>query len=92
MPVRILILTALFILPLLPTFWAIQDIPKRRFATHRKKILWFLLVSSLPFVGAMLYILLVRRHTKPLVDAWQDDDTPLLNGAEDDADPPSRNP
>jgi hypothetical protein len=65
MPLKLLILAAIFVVPLVPTFWAIQDIPRRRFATPRKKVAWFVVVSTLPFVGAMLYILLVRRHTQP---------------------------
>ena len=65
MPLKLLILVAIFVLPLAPTFWAIQDIPRRRFATPRKKLAWFAVVSTLPFLGAMLYILIARRHTQP---------------------------
>lgn len=68
MPLRMLLVMALFILPMVPTFWAIQDIPKRRFPTRRKKIGWFLLVSSLPCVGALLYILFIRKSTVPSMD------------------------
>jgi len=66
MPLKILILVVIFGTPLIPTFWSIVDIPKRRFATHKKKMLWFFLVATLPFAGGMVYILFVRRHTKPL--------------------------
>ncbi|GLI34534.1 PLDc N-terminal domain-containing protein [Desulforhabdus amnigena] len=66
MPVKILILLFIFAIPLVPTFWALVDIPKRRFSSPGKKILWFLTVSTLPFLGAVLYILLMRRHTEPL--------------------------
>ena len=65
MPLKLLILAAIFVLPLVPTFWAIQDIPRRRFATPRKKLTWFAVVSTLPFLGAMLYLLIARRHTQP---------------------------
>jgi DMSO/TMAO reductase YedYZ heme-binding membrane subunit len=65
MPLKLLILVAIFVLPLVPTFWAIQDIPRRRFATPRKKLTWFAVVSTLPFLGAMLYLLIARRHTQP---------------------------
>jgi len=69
MSVEILILIGLaFALPILPTFWAIFDIPKRRFATDKRKMIWFFTVSTLPFIGAMLYILVERRHTEPLKD------------------------
>lgn len=66
MPLKILILLTLFFLPLVPTFWAIRDIPGRQFATDRKRVIWLLVVSTLPFVGALIYIGFVRRHTKPL--------------------------
>lgn len=65
MPLRMFLVIALVMLPMVPTFWAIQDIPKRRFSTRKRKITWFLLVSSLPFVGAMIYVLFIRRHTEP---------------------------
>ncbi len=64
MPIKILLVTILFALPLVPTFWAIKDIPKRRFASSRAKMVWFAFVASVPFVGAMFYILLGRRNTQ----------------------------
>ncbi len=66
MPLKILILTVLFVLPLVPTFWAIQDIPRRRFQTRRQKVTWFLLVSSLPCIGALAYLAFARRRTQPM--------------------------
>lgn len=66
MPLKILALIGLFAIPLLPTFWAILDIPKRTFSSNRKKFIWFFVVSTLPLVGALVYILFVRRHTQPL--------------------------
>lgn len=69
MPIRLLVLVLILLIPMVPTFWAIQDIPNREFAERKKKITWFLLVSVLPFIGAMLYILFVRKHTKPLEDS-----------------------
>jgi hypothetical protein len=66
MPLKILLVVALVGGPLVPTFWSILDIPKRRFSSSRKKMIWFALVSTLPFLGGMLYILFARRHTQPL--------------------------
>jgi hypothetical protein len=66
MPFKVLVVMVLLIIPIVPTFWAILDIPKRRFSSTRKKILWFLTVATLPFVGAICYIVLARRHTEPL--------------------------
>jgi len=61
-----MLLGVIFVLPILPTFWAIFDIPKRRFATNRRKIVWFFTVSTLPCIGAILYIIVERRRTEPL--------------------------
>lgn len=66
MPLKILAVAALVCLPLVPTFWAILDIPKRQFSSPRKKAVWFAVVSTFPFVGAMFYIALARRHTEPI--------------------------
>ncbi len=66
MPFKILTVLALLSLPLIPTIWAILDIPKRRFPTPKKKVVWFLVVSTLPFLGAMFYITFARRHTEPI--------------------------
>lgn len=66
MPLKILIMALIFGTPLIPTFWSILDIPRRRFATQRQKLAWFFLVATLPFVGGMIYILFKRRHTEPL--------------------------
>ncbi|WP_170920408.1 PLDc N-terminal domain-containing protein [Desulfacinum hydrothermale] len=60
---KILVLAVLFVLPLVPTFWAIQEIPKRRFPSRRRKIVWFAVAATFPCVGALLYLLLERRHT-----------------------------
>lgn len=62
---RLVLLIILLVLPMVPTFWAILDIPKRRFSSSKKKIIWFLVVSSLPCVGALFYLALGRRHTEP---------------------------
>jgi hypothetical protein len=66
MPIKILVVLAILALPLVPTFWAIQDIPKRRFDPPKRKLMWLLFVSSLPFFGAMFYIIIGRRNTQPL--------------------------
>ncbi len=68
MPVKLLVLAILFILPMVPTFWAIVDIPKRRFSTRKKKIGWFVLAASVPCVGGLAYLLFVRRHTEPAAE------------------------
>ncbi|MEM5790172.1 MAG: PLDc N-terminal domain-containing protein [Syntrophobacteraceae bacterium] len=66
MPLKILLLVAIFLIPMIPTFWAILDIPKRQFPTWKSKVIWFAVVSTLPVIGAMLYIFFVRRKTQPI--------------------------
>jgi hypothetical protein len=66
MPFKILLVVLIVMLPMIPTFWAIIDIPKRRFASRAKKIIWFAVVATLPFFGAMLYIFIARRSTEPV--------------------------
>ncbi|MGC9964889.1 MAG: PLDc N-terminal domain-containing protein [Syntrophobacteraceae bacterium] len=70
-PLNLLVLIAILIVPMIPTFWAIADLPRRRFASLKSKVLWFALVSTLPCLGAIIYILLGRRYTQPalIVDA-----------------------
>ena len=63
---NLLILIAIVIIPIIPTFWAIVDLPKRRFPSTKSKVIWFAIVSTLPCLGATLYFLLVRRNTQPL--------------------------
>ena len=65
MPVKIVLMVMVLLLPMAPTFWAILDIPKRRFSSTRKKVLWFFVVATLPFLGAIFYLTFVRRHTHP---------------------------
>ena len=45
------------IIPVIPTMWAIVDLPKRRFSSTKSKVIWFAVVSTLPCLGAILYIL-----------------------------------
>jgi hypothetical protein len=65
-PVKMLILFVIFLIPLIPTLWAIVDLPRRRFSRTRWKVIWFALVATLPVFGAILYFALARRHTEPL--------------------------
>lgn len=66
MVLKVILVLVLFGLPLIPTFWAIQDIPKRQFRSFRRKFLWFFAVSTFPFFGALAYILFERKKTEPL--------------------------
>jgi hypothetical protein len=65
-PLHLIVLVIILVVPIIPTFWAIVDLPQRRFARLRYKVIWFAVVATLPCIGAALYILLARRHTQPL--------------------------
>jgi len=65
-PLKLLIVIAIVILPFIPTYWAIMDLPKRRFSSTKSKFIWFAVVSTLPCLGATLYFLLARRKTQPI--------------------------
>ena len=65
MPLQILLLVALFAIPIAPTLWALHDIPRRHFGDRRKKLKWFILVAAIPFFSALYYMLFIRRHTVP---------------------------
>ena len=69
MPVKILAAVIVFTLPIAPTFWALLDIPKRSFRSTGRKVAWFLVVSTLPCIGAIIYILIARRDTQPIETA-----------------------
>ncbi len=66
MPIKIMMVALIFIIPILPTIWAIFDIPKRRFSEPKKRLIWLGVVSTLPCIGAILYIAFGRKHTEPL--------------------------
>jgi hypothetical protein len=66
MPFKLLLVVIGLALPLLLTYWAILDIPKRRFTSTRKKFIWFFVVATLPCLGAIFYITFARRHTQPV--------------------------
>jgi hypothetical protein len=63
---KLVLIVAVLIIPLIPTFWAILDVPRRRFSTTRSKVIWFAVVSTLPCIGAIFYLLMGRRNTQPL--------------------------
>ncbi len=63
---KLLILAVIVILPVIPTLWAIWDLPGRCFSNTKYKVIWFAVVSTLPCLGAILYLLLARRRTRPL--------------------------
>ena len=63
---NMLILFVIFLIPVVPTLWAIVDLPRRRFSRTRWKVIWFAVVATLPVFGAILYFAVARRRTEPV--------------------------
>ena len=57
---RILLLVILLLLPMVPTIWAIRDVAYRTFPSFRAKVIWFAVVTLLPVLGALIYIVAGR--------------------------------
>lgn len=66
MLLKLILVALILITPLIPTFWAIFDIPKRQFPSSRSRLIWFAVVSTLPCIGAICYFIFGRRSTLPI--------------------------
>ncbi len=58
---RLLVLIGVAVLLFVPTVWAIRDVAYRSFTTLKAKVIWFAVVTLLPPLGALVYIVLGRR-------------------------------
>jgi hypothetical protein len=69
---RILLLVALLIIPMIPTFWAIRDVARSRFPSLTAKAVWFVVVTLLPVLGALAYIIAgrPRKEDKAAPPSW----------------------
>jgi hypothetical protein len=54
----------LFLLPMVPTFWAIVDVAYRDFGSVRKKAIWGVFVVVVPCLGGIVYLIFGRRQGK----------------------------
>jgi len=52
----------IFLLPMVPTFWAIVDVAYREFGSIRKKVLWGAFVVFVPCMGGIIYLIFGRRQ------------------------------
>jgi hypothetical protein len=68
---RILLLVAVFILLFLPTVWAIRDIAYRSLPSLKHKVIWFVVVTLLPPIGAFVYIAMGRPRVR--IDVEEND-------------------
>jgi hypothetical protein len=61
---RFLLLLGVAILLFLPTVWAIRDVAYGNFHTMKTKVIWFVVVTLLPPIGALIYILIGRPRVR----------------------------
>ena len=79
---RIFILIVLLLLPMVPTFWAIRDIAYKSFPSLRTKVIWFVVVTLLPPIGALIYIFIGRPRVR--VDRAEPEDLKVKAEARQD--------
>jgi len=58
---KILILILIFLLPMIPTFWAIIDVAHKPFQSFQLKVIWFAIVTLMPVIGAVIYFFYGRK-------------------------------
>jgi len=57
---RIIIVVLVLLLPMVPTIWAIRDVAYRSFPSLKSKVVWFIVVTFLPVIGALIYLVIGR--------------------------------
>ena len=69
---RILLLIGVATLLFLPTVWAIRDVAYGNFPTMKTKVVWFVVVTLLPPIGAFVYIAVGRPRAS--IEAGEEED------------------
>jgi hypothetical protein len=64
--VNLAILLVLLILPMVLTFWAIRDVAYGQFPTLQTKYIWLVVVTLLPVVGALVYLVAGRSQRREM--------------------------
>jgi len=64
--VNLIILLVILILPMLLTFWAIRDVAYGQFPTLQTKYIWLVVVTLLPVVGALVYLVAGRSQRRQM--------------------------
>jgi hypothetical protein len=62
--VNLTIFLVILILPMLLTFWAIRDVAYGQFPTLQTKYIWLAVVTLLPGVGALVYLVAGRSQRR----------------------------
>ena len=64
--VNLIILLVILILPMVFTFWAIRDVVYGHFPTLQTKYIWLAVVTLLPVVGALIYLVAGRSQRREM--------------------------
>ena len=64
--VNLIILLVILIVPMLLTFWAIRDVAYGQFPTLKTKYIWLAVVTLLPVVGALVYLVQGRSQRREM--------------------------
>ena len=64
--VNLIILLVILILPMVFTFWAIRDVAYGRFPTPQTKYIWLAVVTLLPVVGGLVYLVAGRSQRREM--------------------------
>ena len=62
------LMVLIFLLPMVPTFWAIVDVAHRDFGTLKKKALWGAFIVFVPCLGGLVYLIFGRRQGTKIAD------------------------
>ncbi|UCF94000.1 MAG: PLDc N-terminal domain-containing protein [Desulfobacterales bacterium] len=69
MTLKLLVIFLALCVPFLAaTIWALTDVAQKEFGTTGKKALWWV-IASVPFIGAMFYLIFGFRKGKKLQDS-----------------------
>ncbi len=83
MVTKILILAFIFLLPMIPTFWAIVDVANRPFRDFQTKVIWFAIVTLMPVIGALIYFFYGRKKYTRNIDTVDRTDGDKITSQED---------
>lgn len=57
---KIILYAVLLLIPIIPTFWAIIDVSRRRFDDNLLQLIWLGIITILPFFGAVGYFVWLK--------------------------------
>lgn len=64
--VNLIILIVVLMLPMVLTFWAIRHVAYGQFPTLKTKYTWLVVVTLLPVVGALIYLVVGRSQRREM--------------------------